>query len=123
MDMWLDQIEEILREEGINYRRVKRGIITSYREGDISYKIIVLARKEITVIVGMTDPPLIPTMEMARKLLEMNSKANFASYQLNEDNEVIVTSFLRSRCIKESFKRNFYITLMLLKKLGENFAS
>ncbi len=119
----LEQIEEILREEGINYRRVEQAIIASFREGEISYNVIVLADEDMTVIVGRTDPPLIPTAEMAKLLLEENFKMNFASYQLSEDNEVIVTSFLRSECIGESFKRNFYITLTFLRKLGENLAS
>ncbi len=119
----LEQIEEILRKEGINYRRVEQAIISSFREGEISYNVIVLADENMTVIVGRTDPPLIPTAEMAKKLLEENFKMNFASYQLSEDNEVIVTSFLRSECIGESFKRNFYITLTFLRKLGENLAS
>lgn len=121
--MWLDQVEEILKAEGINYKRVDQGIITSFREGEISYNIIVLAGEEMTIIVGRIDPPLIPTAEMAKELLEANFKMNFASYQLSEDNEVIVTSFLKSKCIKESFKRNFYITLTFLRKLGESFAS
>ncbi len=119
----LEQIEGILKEEGINYRRVEQAIIISFREGEISYNVIVLADEDMTVIVGRTDPPLIPTAEMAKKLLEENFKMNFASYQLSEDNEVIVTSFLRSECIEDSFKRNFYITLTFLRKLGENLAS
>ncbi len=119
----LEQIEKILREEGINYRRVEQAVIASFREGEISYNVIVLADEDMTVIVGRTDPPLIPTAEMAKKLLEENFRMNFASYQLSEDNEVIVTSFLRSECIGESFKRNFYITLTFLRKLGENLAS
>ncbi len=120
---FLDQIEEVLREEGINYRRVEQAVLASFRDGDVSYNIIVLADDEMTVIVGRTDPPLIPTAEMARKLLEENFRMNFASYQLSEDNEVIVTSFLRSECIGESFRRNFYITLAFLRKLGESLAS
>ncbi|HDI73528.1 MAG TPA: hypothetical protein ENF57_00790 [Candidatus Korarchaeota archaeon] len=123
MEEFLNQIEDILREESINYRRVEQAILASFREGEISYSIIILADEDITVIVGRTDPPLIPTKEMARKLLEENFKMNFASYQLSEDNEVVVTSFLRSECIKESFRRNFYITLSFLRKLGESLAS
>ncbi|MEM0017531.1 MAG: hypothetical protein QXJ48_01165 [Candidatus Korarchaeum sp.] len=119
----LDEVEEILEEEDVDYRRVENAVITSFREGEVSYTLIVLSDGDMTVIVGKMDPPFIPTEEMARKLLEENFRMNFASYQLGEDNEVVVTSFLKTRCIKESFIRNFYAVLSFLRKLGEDHAS
>ncbi len=123
MEDFLEQVEEQLRSEGIKFKRLEQAVFTSFKDGEISYDVIVFADEEMTVIVGRTDPPFIPTAEMARQLLEDNFKLNFASYQLNQDNEVVVISFLKSECIKDSFKRNFYITLSFLKKLGENFAA
>ncbi len=120
---FLGQIEEQLRNEGISFKRVEHAIFTSFRDGEISYDVMVFADKSITIIVGKTNPPLIPTADMAEQLLEDNFRLNFASYHLDQDNEVIVTSFLRNECIKDSFKRNFYITLSFLKKLGENLAT
>ncbi|MCS7103574.1 MAG: hypothetical protein NZ992_06820 [Candidatus Korarchaeum sp.] len=119
----LDEVEEILEGEGIDYRRVKNAVITSFREGELSYTLIVLSNDDMTVIVGKTDPPFIPTEEMAYKLLEESFRTNFASYHLSEDNEVVVTSFLKTRCIKQSFMRNFYAVLSSLRKLGEHYAS
>ncbi len=119
----LDEIEEMLEEEGIDYRRVENAVITSFREGELSYTLVVLSEVDTTVIVGKTDPPFIPTEEMARRLLEENFRMNFASYHLGEDNEVVVTSFLKTRCIKQSFMRNFYAVLSFLRRLGEDHAS
>ncbi len=123
MGYFLEQVEEQLRSEGIEFKRVKQAVFTSFKDGDVSYDVIILADEDMTIIVGKTDPPLIPTAEMAKQLLEYNFKLNFASYQLNQDNEVVVTSFLKSECIRDSFKRNFYITLSFLKKLGESLAA
>lgn len=118
----LDEIEEILEEEEVDYRRVENAIITSFREGEVSYTLIVLSDDETTVIIGKTDPPFIPTEEAVRELLRANFKMNFASYHLSEENEVVVTSFMKARCIKQSFMRNFYAVLSFLRKLGEIYA-
>jgi hypothetical protein len=120
--MGLDEVEEILEEEGIDYRRVERAIITSFREGEFSYMLVILSEGEKTFIIGRTDPPLLADEGLAEELLEGNFKMNFASYQLGEDGEVLVTSFLRNKCVKQSFKRNFYATLSFLRKLGEKVA-
>ncbi|ACB06928.1 hypothetical protein D9Q81_09070 [Candidatus Korarchaeum cryptofilum] len=121
--MGLDEVEEILEEEGIDYRRVERAVITSFREGEVSYMLVILSDEEMTFIVGKTEPPLLADEELAKELLEENFKMNFASYQLGEDGEVLVTSFVRNKCIKQSFRRNFYATLSFLRKLGERIAS
>ncbi len=123
MEDFLGQIEEQLRNENINFRRVKQAVFTSFKDGELSYDVIIFADENMTIIVGRTDPPFIPTAEMAKQLLENNFKLNFASYQLNKDNEVVVISFLRSGCIRNSFKRNFYITLSFLKKLGDSLVA
>lgn len=119
----LDEVEDILEEEGIDYRRVESAIITPFKEGEISYTLITFSDDHMTVIVGKRDPPLLASEATARKLLEANFKMNFASYQIGEGNEVIVTSFLKTKCIKQSFIRNFYAVLSFLRRLGEELAS
>ncbi|RDD54077.1 MAG: hypothetical protein BA066_01075 [Candidatus Korarchaeota archaeon NZ13-K] len=118
----LDEVEDILEEEGIDYRRVGDALITYFKGEELSYMLIVLLDGDMTVIVGKTDPPFIPTEKMARKLLEENFRMNFASYHLGEGNEIIVTSFLKTRCIRQSFMRNFYAVISFLRKLGEDYA-
>lgn len=118
----LDEIEEILEGEDINYRRVENAIITSFREGEVSYTLIVLSDDETAMIIGRTDPPFVPTEEAVRELLRTNLEMNFASYHLSEGNEVVVTSFMKTRCIKQSFMRNFYAVLSFLMKLGGSYA-
>ncbi|MCD6243648.1 MAG: hypothetical protein DRN78_00310 [Thermoproteota archaeon] len=123
MERFLSEIEGILKEERVNYQKVEQAFLVTFRDKEIRYNVLIFADEHMAVIVGKTDPPFIPTPEMGARLLEENFRMNFAAYHLTQDNEVIVTSVLRSECIRESFRRNFYIVLSFLKRLGESLAS
>ena len=118
MDGVFERIESKLRDEGINFQRTDNAILVSYREGDTSYLVFIIPYERVTGLAGVSSPPMIPTPATAKRLLEDNLRYNLASYQLNEEGEVVVFSSLRNECIEDSLIPHIYAVLNLLRRMG-----